>query len=81
MHVALTPPDPTAQGVWYPGASKPFPLNISPGCFKPRLSNCCLRRYMEGVEGLVHVTEMSEDYNIRIEDFVTVVGLCTLESS
>jgi ribosomal protein S1 len=36
---------------------------------------------MEGVEGLVHVTEMSEDYNIRIEDFVTVVGLCTLESS
>lgn len=26
----------------------------------------------EGVEGLVHVTEMSEDYNVRPEDFCTV---------
>ena len=25
-----------------------------------------------GVEGLVHVSEMSEDYNIKIEDFCTV---------
>ena len=26
----------------------------------------------EGVEGLVHVTEMSDDYNIQPEDFVKV---------
>jgi predicted RNA-binding protein with RPS1 domain len=26
----------------------------------------------EGVEGLVHVTEMSDDYNIEVSDFVTV---------
>ena len=26
----------------------------------------------DGVEGLVHVTEMSDDYNIEVSDFVTV---------